>query len=74
MGEALDWASRIMAVALEMVLPGLAGHWLDGRFGTSFLVLVGFIFGLTIGVWHLLLMTRAADRRSRPNPDEEDPQ
>jgi hypothetical protein len=47
---------------------------LDGRFGTSFLVLVGFIFGLTIGVWHLLLMTRAADRRSRPNSDEEDPQ
>ena len=75
LGEALDWAARIMAVALEMVLPGLAGHWLDGRLGTSFLVLVGFAFGLTMGVWHLLLMTRAAESRNRRDTrDEEGPQ
>ena len=54
------WVSRIMAVTVEMVAPGLAGEWLDGRLGTKFLVLVGFGLGLTLGIWHLLVMTRTA--------------
>lgn len=52
------WAYRILAVAAEMVLPGLLGSWLDGRLGTHFLALVGFGLGITLGVTHLLLMTR----------------
>ena len=63
-GEAFDWAARVMAVSLEMFLPGLAGQWLDRRLGTTFLTLLGFTFGLVAGVWHLLLMTRKA-RQSR---------
>ena len=35
-----------MVVALEMVLPGLAGYWLDKRLGTVvLLMLVGFAVG-----------------------------
>lgn len=56
----MEWVSRIMAVSIEMVVPGLAGQWLDARLGTKFLVLVGFALGLTLGIWHLLVMTKAA--------------
>ena len=58
-GLGLTWASRIIAVSLEMFLPGVAGAWLDERFGLRFLALVGFAFGLAIGLSHLILITRA---------------
>jgi len=58
MAIAMQWVSRITTVVLEMVLPGLAGQWLDDRWGTGFLALAGFAFGLTLGIWHLLIMTR----------------
>jgi hypothetical protein len=54
---ALEWVGRITTVALEMVLPGLAGSWLDQRWGTGFLALAGFALGITAGIWHLLRMT-----------------
>ncbi len=72
---AIEWVSRITTVALEMVLPGLAGHWLDQRWGTSYLTLVGFAFGLTAGIWHLLSMAGqykrrlATDRKRRVEPE-----
>ena len=48
---AYQWASRIMVVALEMVLPGLAGHWLDKQLGTVVLfLLVGLGLGCTAAV------------------------
>ncbi len=65
LGEALEWAARIMAVSIEMVLPGLGGEWLDRRLGTSFLVIAGFTFGILAGVSHLLLMTAGIKRRVR---------
>ena len=58
LGEGLRWSSRITTVALEMVLPGVAGWWLDRQFGTSFLALVGVALGLPLGIWHLIVMTR----------------
>jgi hypothetical protein len=57
---AYQWASRIMVVAMEMVLPGLAGHWLDVRLGTVVLfLLVGLGLGCTAAVIHLVQMTRS---------------
>ena len=64
MAEAMAWVSRIMTVSLEMVLPGLAGQWLDGRLGTKFLTLAGFALGLTAGTYHLLLMTGSLPKRT----------
>ena len=53
-----------MALALEMVLPGLAGTWLDGRWGTGpLLTIVGFLIGTVGGVGHLLWMTTAANKK-----------
>lgn len=56
--DAVEWVGRITVVALEMVLPGLAGQWLDERYGLSFLALLGFALGVTCGIWHLLVMTK----------------
>jgi putative F0F1-ATPase subunit (Ca2+/Mg2+ transporter) len=55
-----------MVVSMEMVLPGLAGHWLDDRLGTKVLfMLLGFSVGGTAAVIHLIRMTRAeATRKS----------
>jgi len=67
LARAYQWATRIMVVSLEMVLPGLAGHWVDSRLGTVVLfTLVGFGFGTTAAVVHLIQMTRAdTNRRSK---------
>lgn len=63
---ALEWVSRITTVALEMVLPGIGGQWLDRRWGTNFLGLAGFAVGLTVGIWHLIQMTRPRPPRQSP--------
>jgi hypothetical protein len=54
----MSWVSKITAVALEMVLPGLAGLWLDNQLGTRFLTLLGFALGVPLGMWHLIAMTK----------------
>jgi hypothetical protein len=60
---AYQWATRIMVVALEMVLPGLAGHWLDVQLGTVVLfLLIGLGLGCTAAVVHLVQMTRKDQR------------
>ena len=60
-----------MVVALEMVLPGLAGYWLDKRLGTVVLfMLLGFGLGGTASVVHLMQMVRSESskqaKRDRP--------
>lgn len=66
MARAYQWATRIMVVAAEMVLPGLGGYWLDKQIGTVILfTLVGFGFGTTAAVVHLIQMTRADANRKQ---------
>jgi Putative F0F1-ATPase subunit Ca2+/Mg2+ transporter len=61
---ALEWVSRITAVALVMVVPGLAGYWLDTKLGTGFLMPAGFVFGIVVGMYSLLALTGALAKRS----------
>ena len=61
LAEAFRWLSRIAAVVTLMVAPGLGGYWLDERWGTNFLGLVGFAVGLVLGMVSLVAITRAAD-------------
>jgi len=49
-GEALTWASRIIAVGLVMFLPAVAGNWADARFGTAFLGPTGLVVGFVVGL------------------------
>ncbi|HVA50972.1 MAG TPA: AtpZ/AtpI family protein [Pirellulales bacterium] len=60
--EAMTWVSRVLAVVAMMVLPGLAGQWLDKRWGTGFLGLIGFAVGLVSGMGYLLAMTKLPPR------------
>jgi len=44
-----------MTISLEMVLPGLAGYWLDLRLDTKVVfMLVGFAVGMFVAMKHLL--------------------
>lgn len=58
-----------MIVSLEMVLPGLAGYWVDQRLGTRVLfLLVGFALGTTAAVVHLIRMVRPLGRPQNRSP------
>ena len=35
----------------------IVGNWLDNRYGTQFLGLLGFAMGVALGIWHLVVMT-----------------
>jgi len=61
----MEWVSRILAVAAVMVLPGLAGGWLDKRWGTGFLGLAGFAVGVVSGIAYLLAITRQPPTQSK---------
>jgi hypothetical protein len=65
-GVAMGWVAKITTVALEMVIPGALGAWADDRWGTSYLALLGLALGVTVGIWHLVQMTKkqATKRRS----------
>jgi hypothetical protein len=71
MAAAMEWVTKITTVALEMFLPAAGGAYLDHRLGTKYLALVGVVVGFVVGMWHLLQMTRAGNRR-RVRPDDED--
>jgi hypothetical protein len=56
---AFSWASRIISISLEMVLPGLLGVWLDRKLGTWVVfTIAGFGLGLILGMMHLLQIAR----------------
>jgi F0F1-type ATP synthase assembly protein I len=71
MAQAVEWVARIATVAAEMVLPGLAGQWLDRRWGTGVFVLIGFLLGLSGGLYHLLLMTGSMNEHKKKQRDED---
>jgi F0F1-type ATP synthase assembly protein I len=73
---AMEWVAKITTVALEMVLPAVGGHYLDGRLGTRYWALVGLVLGMVAGMWHLLQMTRPKSasgglKRKRGGPSSE---
>lgn len=72
MAEAVNWVAKITTVALEMVLPGVLGWWLDQQWGTgTVLTLVGFGTGLLAGGWHLYQMTADAFKNGPADKDSE---
>jgi len=55
MAKAWGWGYQATSIALEMVVPGLIGLWIDRQLGTVMVFLVlGVIFGMTAGLIHLV--------------------
>ena len=65
---AVEWVAKITTVALEMVLPAVAGGYLDRRLGTRYWVLVGLVVGMVTGLYHLLQMVRKPEGRLEKQP------
>jgi hypothetical protein len=64
--RAIQWAYRIMAVSLAMVLPGVAGVLIDRYLGTVVVfTLAGFALGFTAAGLQLAAMTRPKRRDSK---------
>ena len=57
-GEAMVWASRIIAIGIAMFLPAVAGNWLDSRLGTRFLGMAGLVLGFILGLSRLVQLSR----------------
>ncbi len=74
MAVAMEWVSRIIAISLEMVLPGLGGQWLDRRWGTQYLALLGFALGISFAIWHLIALTQQDAAGNKPNSDDRNPE
>ncbi|HJS08748.1 MAG TPA: AtpZ/AtpI family protein [Pirellulales bacterium] len=63
MAVAMEWVSRITTVALEMVVPGVIGWFIDRWLGTGFIAIIGFGLGLVGGMYHLIVMANSANGR-----------
>ena len=48
-----------------MFLPGIAGSYLDRWFGTQFFVLIGFLLGVVVAIFGLLMVANIADQASK---------
>ena len=59
--------SRALSVMVLMVIPGVAGHYVDRWLGTQFLVLVGFVLGICLAVFGLLYVAKIADLTAKQN-------
>ena len=71
MAAAMQWVARIMGAAVAMVLPGLAGEWVDRKLGTKWIVLVGFVFGISLSLYYLLAITRPRTEAGKRNVKEQ---
>ena len=68
---AMEWVSRITAIALVIVGCIWLGKYLDGRLGTSFWGIVGLFVGPLVGFWQLLILTGVVSRKNRKSGREE---
>lgn len=69
LAAAAEWTSKITTLAGQMVLPVLAGLWLDRVVGTVWIFLVlGAALGFTSGVYQLVLWVRAEATEAQRTP------
>ncbi|MFC1759655.1 AtpZ/AtpI family protein [Planctomycetota bacterium] len=66
-------ASRVISACLEMVVPCLAGYWLDAKFASSpWFLLVGLALGMWLGIKSLVrLASGQSSPETRPPSDKD---
>lgn len=65
MAQGIAWSFQITSIALQMVLPGLLGYWIDQKLGTRMLFLVvGLALGMTLALVHLIRLPTKGPRSS----------
>lgn len=63
MSEAVDLLSRTLAVSLVMFGFGWVGNQVDRWLGTNFVAAIGFLFGMTIGLFALIVTLQKSNRK-----------
>jgi F0F1-type ATP synthase assembly protein I len=64
--RAWGWSSQLTSIALEMVLPGIVGLWIDRQLGSVMVFLIlGVVFGMTAGMIHLVQFARRISEKER---------
>jgi F0F1-type ATP synthase assembly protein I len=72
MAIAASWASQVIGLAFEVILPVILGRWLDQRWGTSVWTIVGAVLGPLLGFWHLLMLTGVVGRSRKQTNDNDE--
>ncbi len=60
--------SRVLAVMLLMLVPGVVGYFLDKWLGTQFLIAIGFVIGMVLAIFGLILVAKRADDEMKRKP------
>lgn len=69
--KGIAWYSHAMTISLEMVVPGVAGIWLDRQLGTGhWCALVGFVLGITVSMWHLMKLALSGPQSMPGRPSK----
>ncbi len=65
---AAAWGTRVIAIAAEMVVPGLIGYWIDVKLGTRIVfMLLGFAVGITTAIMQLIRITSSNAGAKQPS-------
>ena len=61
MNASINAFSRVLAVMILMIVPGAVGYFLDKWLGTQFFIVIGFILGMILAIFGLILVAKRAD-------------
>lgn len=67
----IDVLSRVFALLLLMVAPGLIGVYLDRRLETSYLAGLGFLLGTLFCIAGMILLVKTLERQKKPGQAED---
>lgn len=71
----MQWLSRTLAIVMLMVSPGVLGTFLDRKCGTKLFTPIGFLLGMALATFILILLARKLTPVARGEPipfDDED--
>jgi F0F1-type ATP synthase assembly protein I len=71
---AYEWTARITSISLELIIPILAGFWLDQWLHlTPLFLIVGVILGFLTATLSLVRLTKPPRRRPPPERERDEP-